>query len=373
MEKYARSNGVGMKKVADVRERLQQIGYCLSTRTFTDKSALPKKEETVPVLLYSGSIPVTEVFAENKFNKFRKYCTTHKLVTVGDIQSTHLDKFGTTAGVGKKKYDEVMEVMAEYETSRWKAKQVNFQECELYEELKYIEVKKILIAFQFEVDTGSSITLEDINGLKRSELKDFDSEMIIELQQKLSKIVKPKKIGDYLKGMLKENEYKIIKYRFEEKLTLEETGYHFSVTRERIRQIEAGALKKVAQQLGLIYFYNIILLISPYKTFIIRDELIQILGEENLYIVEIIKHGGVGLIYFEKLDAFFFSSDKKIEFTILDDFFGDLPNTFFFEEYQTSLEETFEAIGVEEPSATMMENLIGNYGFHRYGEIYTRG
>lgn len=372
IQKYALSDGVGVKKVLNVREKFQEIGYCLSTRSFKKKDVLPKKERPVPVILYSGSFPVQEVFAENKFNKFRQFCASHKLVTVGDIKSTHLDKFGSTLGIGKKKHVEVMEIMTEYESTKWEAQKVNFQNCVLYEELKHIPVSNILKAFQFKIDTESSKTIEELNGLKRMEITDFDSEIIMELQQKLSKVVKPKEVGDALKSALKENEYKVIKYRFEEKLTLEETGSHFSVTRERVRQIEAKAIKKISQRLGLIYFYHTIFLMSPSKSFITREELTQILGEESLYIVEILKEGELGFTYFEKLDAFFFNTNKEFEFLSVDDFFGDLPSPFFFEDYQAALEEVLENIGVEEPSLPMIENLIENYGFHRNGEIYAK-
>ncbi|MGD7054228.1 sigma factor-like helix-turn-helix DNA-binding protein [Sutcliffiella horikoshii] len=372
IQKYTLSDGVGIKKVSNVREKLQEIGYCLSTRSFKKKDVLPKKEKPAPVILYSGSFPVQEVFAENKFNKFRQFCSSHKLVTIGDIKSTHLDKFGSTLGIGKKKHVEIMEIMSEYESTKWHAQKVNFENCLIFDEFRDIPVRNILSAFQFNIDTESTMTLEELNGLKRMEITDFGSETIMELQQKLSKVVKPKEVGDSLKSALKENEYKIIKYRFEEKLTLEETGSHFSVTRERVRQIEAKAIKKISQRLGIIYFYNIIFLLSPSKSFITRDEITQILGEESLYIVEILKQGELGFTYFEKLDSFFFNYNKEFEFLALDDFFGDLPNTFFFEDYQSTLEEVLETIGVDEPSVPMIESLIESYGYRRYGEIYAK-
>jgi len=50
-------------------------------------------------------------------------------------------------------------------------------------------------------------------------------------------------------GSLNERENRVIKYRFgigqPQQLTLEEVGQKFGVTRERIRQIEAKALKRL--------------------------------------------------------------------------------------------------------------------------------
>lgn len=44
---------------------------------------------------------------------------------------------------------------------------------------------------------------------------------------------------------LNEREQKVLMYRFELNLTLEETGEKFGVTRERIRQVEAKAIRKL--------------------------------------------------------------------------------------------------------------------------------
>lgn len=57
----------------------------------------------------------------------------------------------------------------------------------------------------------------------------------------------------YLKGLemaietLTEREQKVIQYRYQYNMTLEEAGKEFDVTRERIRQIEAKALRKLRQ------------------------------------------------------------------------------------------------------------------------------
>lgn len=59
-------------------------------------------------------------------------------------------------------------------------------------------------------------------------------------------------VGELMDG-LREREVNILRHRFgfggEEPMTLEEIGQRFGVTRERIRQIEAGALKKMRRQM----------------------------------------------------------------------------------------------------------------------------
>jgi len=61
-----------------------------------------------------------------------------------------------------------------------------------------------------------------------------DSEIEINLNE-LEKLVES----------LLEKESKVIRFRFRDKLTLEEVGRKLNVTRERVRQIEAKALRKL--------------------------------------------------------------------------------------------------------------------------------
>jgi RNA polymerase sigma factor (sigma-70 family) len=62
------------------------------------------------------------------------------------------------------------------------------------------------------------------------------------------------------RGVLSDKELKIIDLRFGlrtgESLTLEEVGAQFSVTRERIRQIEAKALKKLRKHMKTLEEYR---------------------------------------------------------------------------------------------------------------------
>lgn len=50
-----------------------------------------------------------------------------------------------------------------------------------------------------------------------------------------------------LRPLLSSNEYKVLKLRFVNRMTLDETGKEMGVTRERIRQIEEKADEKLRQ------------------------------------------------------------------------------------------------------------------------------
>lgn len=92
------------------------------------------------------------------------------------------------------------------------------------------------------------INLEDIDDLL------FQSGNIYDLDEMLNKLLLKDEIKFMLQG-LTEREEKVIKLRYgledDKEHTLEEIGKEFNVTRERIRQIEAKALKKLRKPKNL--------------------------------------------------------------------------------------------------------------------------
>lgn len=58
---------------------------------------------------------------------------------------------------------------------------------------------------------------------------------------------------EYVLGLLSERERQILGDRYEDELTLDETGRKYNITRERIRQIEAKAIRKLRHPSRLKY------------------------------------------------------------------------------------------------------------------------
>ncbi|QTC44085.1 hypothetical protein I7V34_21035 [Bacillus sp. V3] len=358
LDAYAVQRGVGVGRVEMVKEKLQKY------------HALPSKPEVFAGLGYE----ITDLFHDSKMGAFRKFCVRKGIKKVNELTSVHLDEFSKTPGVGKKKLEDIKEILNQNLWGKEVPTVIEFQVCELYEEFKDYKVKNLIDVFQIEGNhTDSVLTLAEINGMETNELEQhFNVGSIFALNKKLKLAKHPSSVVEGLQSILKDNEFRILKLRYGDKLTLEATGEHFNVTRERIRQIAKKALIKVHRQLGRYYFYKICSLLSSSHSFITSKELLSLVGEDNKFLVHIIKESTAKLTYYEKLDAFFFSIDKKIDFSMIDQFIEDLPHVIHLSEYESALEELLESLGVEQPELPLIQSLLNNYGFRSYGEYYSR-
>ena len=102
------------------------------------------------------------------------------------------------------------------------------------------------------------INTQDISGMKEYSIDDceiyleeYEDYMILDI------ILRNSMFTDMFNTLLTERESKILYYRFKYGLTLEEVGKIYGLTRDRIRQIEAKALRKLrmpyrAYKLGIL-------------------------------------------------------------------------------------------------------------------------
>lgn len=116
------------------------------------------------------------------------------------------------------------------------------ESTEVIEELRFYIAQSNLDSLDRLVGEGETTSLEEF--VLDKNLSTPDEEYLkIELRNT---------IGDIFQMCLTERETQVLNYRFgfenEERKTLEDIGQIFNVTRERIRQIEAKALKKLQKQ-----------------------------------------------------------------------------------------------------------------------------
>ena len=114
------------------------------------------------------------------------------------------------------------------------------------------EIKSVLDGLELKLNTEVLWPPENYESLKQELNKDEDFVSVIDSHSK--KLIKIKLdqntlnenyIIDLIKSSLKEREYFVLKKRYWNNLTLEELGQIEKVTRERIRQIESKALRKI--------------------------------------------------------------------------------------------------------------------------------
>ena len=122
--------------------------------------------------------------------------------------------------------------------------------AEIAEELK-MDVKEVEELYNYQIDTISLNT-------KVGKEEDSEIEELIPSQElSIEDNIESKSLNEiletlFIKCSLREKEKDVLRRRFglnnEEPATLEEIGKHYNVTRERIRQIEARAIKKLRKK-----------------------------------------------------------------------------------------------------------------------------
>ncbi|MUK87995.1 hypothetical protein GMD78_06230 [Ornithinibacillus sp. L9] len=362
MKDFSKFPQVGTRRVQDVLERLREINYSITLNAFM-------KDE----VRFESDMYITELFSDSKYIKFRSFCESIRLTKVKDIQPKHIREFATIRGVGEQKVTDIIAVLNNFSGSAMKSQELELKGTNVYEYIKHIPVRELLTIFHISGNTDSSVTIEDLEGRKISDIDHtLDQQHVLKLYHKLKKVKRPDQIINEIFTLLKDNERLILKYRFEDRLTLQETGEHFGITRERVRQIAKKAELKLKSELKKFSFYEVVQLFSTSKSYITYEDLIQLIGVDNRYIVEILKEQKKGFAYYEKLDIFFFNLDQNIHIDVLDSGIEDLPNIFLLKKFESTIRDLLESFGVMSPTLGTIQKLLEEYGFSRYGKFYSR-
>ncbi|MGX6443565.1 TerD family protein [Neobacillus sp. K501] len=375
LEKFKRTPGVGIGKVRAVDERLEEFQR-LGEHLLPDQSQ-PLDPEAPAIELtnkYAGDKEISQLFYENGYNKFRNFCEDKGVKIVGQLKQKHIDEFTRSPGIGRKKVQDVLELLVTYAKSAADFIPAKFEAGELFESIKKWHVSSLLKLFGYQTISNSSLKLEDIQG-KDFEIfeGEWDVRSLIEFSNKLNSLKHPKTLAEGIPAVIKEQEMAVIQGRFVKKWTLEETGQSLGVTRERVRQIEAKAIQKIFNYLKFNQFRLIVKLLSHAQILIPEDEVLDLIGEENSYLLEVLKDKKSIFAYFDKMGVFCTDPEECQNFNeIVEEYIFDLPEIFNSIEYQSFFEEMLEKVGVKEPSDHMIQKVLESYGFKHYGELYSR-
>jgi stress response protein SCP2 len=373
LEEYSHTPHVGNGKVRAIEERLEEL-KSLGTEILTDETPDPEEPIIQVNNKYAGDKEIPQLFYDNAFNKFRLFCQEKGIKTVRQIKHKHIEAFSKRPMIGKKKVQDVLEELEQYAAATEEMVPAKFETGELFDFIKHWQVSSLLKLFGFQSISNSSLKIVDIQGADYENLEqDFDIRTLIEFSNKLCGLKLPKRIADDLPELLKVQEKSVIEGRFIQKWTLEETGQSLGVTRERIRQVEAKALKKIFNYLKINQFSLIVKLLTDSKTMIPQNELLGLIGEDHAYFIEVLKDKNSIFAYIDKLDVFCTDPEECQDFNEIDEVISDLPEQIFLNEFEQLLEEILEKVGIKEPTSEMVHRVLESYGFIRYGVLYSRG
>lgn len=365
---FKNTKGVGMNRVEAVKERLNQV----LAEHQADGVFLEDEVAPLQIGMLSMDLKIADVFMERKYTTFRNYCELRRITTLGQLKAEVLNEYSMQPKVGKKKYEEVLKVLIFYTDSADQADEV-FTTGEIFESIQDIEVQALFYYYGFQTKSTSRLTIKEIEGKDLSVLKkEFEPQLLMSLSSLLLKQKTPAAIINDLKTSMPERDYSIIVHRYGMGLTLEETGKHFGVTRERVRQVAKKAVKKLSAHLKRQHFAEIVKVLSPHEAFITEEQLVEIVGSEYAFIVGLLKQEDLLLNHNDTLELFFLSEIDKRDLKQVEGFFDDLPLLFPSEAFHQTLEEVLQTIGIENPSEEVLQRMFEKARFTRYGEVYSR-
>jgi RNA polymerase sigma factor (sigma-70 family) len=365
---YKSTKGVGLSRVEAVEERLNQV---LAEDT---EYGVFLEDEVAPLQIgmLSMDLKIADVFMERTYTTFRNYCELRRIATLGQLTAEFLNDYSMQPKVGKKKYEDVLKVLSFYTDNADQADEV-FTTGEIFESIQDIEVQALFYYYGFQTKSNSRLTIKEIEGKDLSVLKDeFEPQLLMSLSRLLLKQKTPAAIINDLKTSMPERDYSIIVHRYGMGLTLEETGKHFGVTRERVRQVAKKAVKKLSAHIKRQHFAEIVKVLSPHEAFITEEQLVEIVGSEYAFIVGLLKQEDLLLKYNDTLEMFFLSDIDKKDLKQVEEFFDDLPLLFPSSAFHQSLEEVLQTIGIENPSEEVLQRMFEKARYKRYGEVYSR-
>ncbi|MFC5465963.1 sigma factor-like helix-turn-helix DNA-binding protein [Lederbergia graminis] len=372
LNQFKEMRGIGTYKFNKVIEVLDQYKNADNADKVLSLEELPSRNNSLPDFnSFALYVPVKDVFYERKYVKWMNHCKQNKIKTIGDITWEHIVDFSQLTGVGKKRIDQVIEALEEFDKETKENASSVFSAGYIFPYIKEHELPDIFSMVNIDgVGSGlPAIKMYEIEGKPISEIKANSDLKLYELYQKLQKLMQPREIfSNFKKNKMTARDQLIIQNRFVEEKTLEEMGEAIGVTRERARQIEKKFVSKFKNYLESKQLPLILSLMYPNKKFIFSTVLLELLGEEHSDIIALLKFHPNMMNYLPDIDSFFFNMEEKNEFVEkINDFLEDLPDIFKLSEYQSRIHEFLNF-----DSQINFETIFESYGLIHYGKFYSR-
>ncbi|KEI07167.1 hypothetical protein Z957_09585 [Clostridium sp. K25] len=377
MEIFSKQSGVGISKFNDVKEKILKFNLELGNKQQKETYSEYLDNMSLEKIFTKRIYEVLKIFCYN-YNSFMDFCDKFQVYSIDDIKTYIVDKFSNLEWVKKYKiynHDAITEVRKSVKEAKNKNKEVLINiDPDIYNKIKNHTISEILGKCGYEY-IDSNFKISEIQGKKSSEI--IDDKSIVDISQFyrcikfLNKMELPKDILNKLKNDLGERKNLILICRFQEGLTLNETGEIIGVTRERIRQIEAQSLRKIRQYLKINHFHKILRVFLPNQGFFNKKDLVKLFGEKNMHFMNIIIQNNMSkTFYFKPLDIVYFK-DYQTNIDNLKKLINMLPEVFNIDDYIDDVEESFRDLCVYikmEKVAALLEY----YDYKKYGNYFSK-
>lgn len=353
---YENSHGIGKLKVAQVKEKLENHGFFLVDYLC----------ETIH--------RISDVFSENKYNKFREFCEATKIVFINEIKKELIDKFSILPRVGDLKVEQVRNKFSEIE-ELINSTQVDFEyyiskeAINFYSnyDLENMEVWKVLQKNQVFPYTQKFSEFKDLYFGDLIELG-FDT---IDMLNIFNLFKSYQTVPKLLQSIpFEDREIFVFEKKYLNNLTYEEIGeYHLQRTRQRVELLIRTGKERVMKFLEAEKF------IERLKEFFIvgngscTTSKMEDFLESRLFTCILKDLNFPGLFYHPKLDMFFW---KEFPSEAFENEFKDLlGERFTLENKLDDLVNLFDDYGLTVSTLEALEKIILNFSYISYAEYYS--
>jgi hypothetical protein len=368
LNEYVNMRGVGVARLEAVKLRMNE--YVNSYRKSLN-AAKEEKPEPNSIIFSEGSNKIEEVFNDQKFIRFKVFCKRRGVTFLEEITNAHLEEFGNERQIGEKKVEDVRQILSAY--AEFQISMSYFTSGDYYEYLKDDTVQQVLFFYGFQSNSKSMLKMKDIEGKSLNEIQEeFTPALLLALSNRLQKQKHPEKIIKHVLDKFTDRELQVLQHRYRNYETLEIVGSRLGVTRERIRQIQKAIIKRVSTYLNRAKFATIIKIMADSKSFVTKQDLLNLVGKEYETIINLLAYEKIIFSYYKKMDIYFFDDGKNIHFSALEELIMELPDVFYFKDYEQHLKEGLYSIGIENPPLKLIHSFLETEKFTRYGEVYSK-
>lgn len=375
MDNFSKEKGIGVSKIKDIEEKIIE---------YNDE----KQESQNMFLEYMGNMTLEKILTKKMYKIFKEFCYNYEffkefcddknienIIDIKDYNIAEFLKLKWVIEYRTNNLNTIEEIKTIIKESKDKQMIVNIKE-DVYTMIKDLTIVDVLGKCGYQYNEYNWV-ISEIQGENSSEIiDDINIEDINEIYKCiafLNKLESPKNILNKIRDDLSERQNYVLNCRFKEGFTLQETAEAIGgITRERIRQIELKSLNKIIKQFHIKGFIKSIRLFSKNQLYLSKEELLRVLGEENIYFANIIIQNNVGnIFYFQPFDIIYFK-EYEINISNLKKLVDTLPDIFLIDDYIEDIEDILGSLYKDNIEIEKLENLLKYYDYKQYGKYFSK-